>query len=180
MLCKSIQASYTVASIVSWNAYWLHDIFFPSLLLNDYNLVQHFKCWFQDWLAWQFLTFSPSRTCWAGSWCHSRKLRSWWSAWNARVSTSTMCRTRTKLPSKSWDHFIHSFTQLSELVQFTLNLYQGSHGHGKGLVMEKSWKIIGYGKVMEFSRSWKKSWKTQILTNLFCRFCRTSCCCVFC
>ena len=46
-------------------------------------------------------------------------------------------------------------------------------GHGK--VMEKSWKIIGHGKVMEFSRSWKKSWKTQIWTNLFCRFCRTSC-----
>ena len=41
--------------------------------------------------------------------------------------------------------------------------------------MEKSWKIIGHGKVMEFSRSWKKSWKTQIWTNLFCRFCRTLC-----
>ena len=47
--------------------------------------------------------------------------------------------------------------------------------HGKWLVMEKSWKIIGHGKVMEFSRSWKKSWKTKIWANLFCRFCRTSC-----
>ena len=46
-------------------------------------------------------------------------------------------------------------------------------GHGK--VMEKSWKIIGHGKVMDFRRSWKKSSKTQIWTNLFCRFCRTSC-----
>ena len=35
--------------------------------------------------------------------------------------------------------------------------------------MEKSWKMTGHGKVMEFSRSWKKSWKTQIWTNLFCR-----------